>query len=212
MNKIVTLLILLFVSPTVFSCSMGVFQNHIRGLPDLYIHTNNYEKLLHDYMTINYSDFKWVYAGNSFYLKIPMDVEINSVIPISAGTNTEAYADKFDKIIILNESHIDITKGEQATSFWQKTDTAVKIEKIATYSLGRSLLPYISMRLNLETSSKSRVIVLFIPIDRSQAIQIVKQEKVLSTRHPCKRTIYIVDDDNIEEEDHDIKYITNSSS
>jgi len=204
MDKIVTLLILLMVSPTVFSCSMGVFRNHIRGLPDLYIHTNNYEKLLHDYMVTNYSDFKWVYAGNSFYLKTPMGVEINSVIPISAGTNKESYVGKFNKIIILNESHIDVIMGEIATSFWQKTDTAVKIEKIAAYKLGRTLLPYISMRLNLENSRNSRVIVLFIPKEKSQAIQIVKQEKVLFTGHPCKRTIYIIEnqhDNNVDDEE-----------
>jgi len=203
MNKIVTLLIFLIVSPTVFSCSMGVFRHHIRGLPDSYLLTKNYEKLLHDYMATNYSNFKWERADDSFNLKTPIAVDNSSSVTISAGTNKETNIGIFDKIIILNESHIDVTRGIPATSFWQKTDTAVKIEKIATYKLGRSLLPYVSMRLNLEASSQSRVIALFIPVDRSHTIQIVKQEKVLSTRQPCKRTIYILDDTSIEEDDDD---------
>jgi len=203
MNKIVTLLICLIVSPTAFSCSMGVFRHHISGLPDSYLITKNYEKLLHDYMATNYSNFKWERADDSFSLKTPKAVEISSSVTISAGTNRETNIGIFDKIIILNESHIDITRGIPATSFWQKTDTAVKIEKIATYKLGHSLLPYVSMRLNLEASSQSRVIVLFIPVDRSHAIKIVKQEKVLTTRQPCTRTIYILNDNSIEDDDDD---------
>ena len=206
MNKIVALLAFLFVSPTVFSCSMGVFRNHIPGLPDLYINTNNYEKLLNDYMVINHSDLKWEYADKSFYLKTPKVIEINTAIPISAGTNNESYVGKFDKIIILNESHIDIIRGVQATSFWQKTDTAVKIEKITTYKLGHTLIPYVSMGLNLENSSKSRIMVLFLPKDNSKAIQVVRQNNILVTRPPCERTIYIIEsqaDDHFYDEGYD---------
>lgn len=183
---------------------MGVFRNHINGLPVLYVDTNNYEKLLNDYMIINHGNHKWKYADNSFYLKTPKGIEINTVIPISSGTENESYVGIFAKIIILNESHIDIIRGMRSTSFWQKTDTAVKINKIATYKLEPSLIPYVSMRLNLENSSKSRIIVLFIPRDSSKAIQIVRQSNILVTRHPCKRTIYLIEnqaDDNYYEEE-----------
>ena len=192
-NKIVILLAAMVLGKASFACTGGEQSyNLIRGVPEIYVDITKNESVVDDFLNKTYGEDNWQIDDGTNYFEAEHITENVSSSPITIGSYSESSAGKFSEINIYVESRIMVLKSKRyiseyiprygnkiSSSIFSFLDNAAAIDKLATFKLGNTSLPYIQTRINYfryssNLQQKVTVFAAFVPRNKASPVLIVK--------------------------------------
>ena len=181
-------------SSSVFSCNDGRRRYCPVPLPPHdFLSESSDENSVETFLDKKYGREAWSYSLSPISFKASEIAESLTTIPVEILTNDHSLAGQYRSIALFVQRLVKVW-DTQKFRIPGHVPERYMFSRVADFKLGEQIIPNISMRIRSpgDDDGRFRMIAVFHPVEKTQKIEVVKQEKTIKTfRCDFDRPVYI---------------------